>query len=137
MPGTGDSTTQKLGRGVKVVSLDGPEVEWRDADPMPGDRTPEEYGPGEFAVLFEAEEQKVVVGLWRRDFDVGALYAKAQVIEVMLEGNVEITEPDGVVHHIGPHDTLIYDDEDKGEWKQAGPIKKLCVFIERPSNDAA
>jgi uncharacterized cupin superfamily protein len=116
-------------RGVRVISFNGPETPWTEASPLPNDQTPAEVGPGEVAVIYESEDRRVLVGLWRRDQDFGELFAEGQAIEVVLNGGVEITETDGTVHTVGSEDVMIYSDEDTGTWKQDGPIEKVFVYI--------
>jgi uncharacterized cupin superfamily protein len=130
MPKTDASRTAPPARGIQVVRIDAPDIDWHDyEDEMPGDETPDGVGPGQYAVVFESEDKRIVVGVWRRDADVGELVGEGQAIDFVVEGTVELTGDDGVPQQAGPGDVLLYTETDAGRWNQAGPIKKVFVHI--------
>jgi len=64
-------------------------------------------------------------GLWRRVPESGPMAPPYHEIAVIIEGEVEVTEEDGTVHHIGAGDVLITPRGSKATWKALSAVKKF------------
>jgi len=114
--------------GVRVVKFDSPDNVWQDYGDMPGDRTPN--NPiGQHASVWQSADGRVSVGLWRRDADFGDLLGSGQCFDFVLEGEVLVTDADGHQHRAQSGDLLIYNEQDKGSWEQAKPIRKIFIHV--------
>jgi len=121
-------SSQQNKSGVRVVKFDSPDNVWQDYGDMPGDRTP--GNPvGQHASVWQSADGRVSVGLWRRDADFGDLLGSGQCFDFVLEGEVLVTDADGKQHLVQSGDLLIYNEQDKGRWEQAKPIRKIFIHV--------
>jgi uncharacterized cupin superfamily protein len=81
--------------------------------------------PGEETVLFRSGDARFSFGLWRRVPETGPMEPPYHEIAVIIEGEVEVTEEDGRVHHVGPGDVLITPKGSKATWRALTPVKKF------------
>lgn len=120
-----------VSKGVHAISVDDPSIEWKDyPHALPGDISPEGTGPGESAVIFESEDKRIVVGVWKREADIGLIAGSGQCIDVVVEGSATLVDKSGRRVTANSGDLLIYNGEDEGEWIQEGPIKKFFIQIQ-------
>ncbi|GEM_PF-3773704 len=114
--------------GVQVIKIDSPDIVWEDYGDLPGDRTP--GNPmGRHAQVYTSPDGKVTVGLWTRDADFGDLLGGGQSFDFVIDGDVTVTDADGVAHNATSGDLLIYSNKDSGTWEQPGPIKKIFIHV--------
>ncbi len=90
-----------------------------EGDPVP---------PGEETVLFRSGDGRFSFGLWKRDPEAGPMEPPYHEIAVIIEGQVELTEPDGTVHRAGPGDVLITPKDSKATWRALTPVKKFWAI---------
>ena len=109
--------------GVKVIRADG-ELEWQEVPRPEGDNNP----PGQEVVVFRAGDNRFSAGLWKRVPEEGAMEPPYHEIAFIIEGEVEVTEPDGTVHRAGPGDVLITPNGTKAVWKSLSPVKKFWAI---------
>ncbi len=107
-------------RGIRVIE-GGADLDWEEVPRPEGDTNP----PGEEVVLFRSGDRRFSAGLWRRVPEQGDMEPPYHEIAFIIEGEVEITEPDGTVHRVGPGDVLITPRGSKAVWKSLSPVKKL------------
>ncbi|RGE23218.1 hypothetical protein [Leucobacter sp. wl10] len=120
-----------VSKGVHTISIDDPAIEWKEyPHELPGDHSPEGTGPGEHAVVFESRDKRIVVGVWRREADLGLIAGSGQCIDVVVEGSATLVDKDGRRVTANSGDLIIYSGEDEGEWLQDGPIKKFYIQIQ-------
>jgi hypothetical protein len=101
---------------------------WEEIPTDPGDPNP----PGEEVVNFRAGDEMFSFGLWRRVPETGPMELPYHEIAVIIEGEVEVTEPDGMVHQVGPGDVLITPKGSKATWKALSPVKKFWTIYKEP-----
>lgn len=81
--------------------------------------------PGEEVVSFHSGDRRFSFGIWRRDPETGPMDLPYHEIAVIIEGEVEIEEPDGTVHRVGPGDVLITPKGSRATWRALTPVKKF------------
>lgn len=84
--------------------------------------------PGEEVVLFRSGDRRFSFGMWKRVPETGPMESPYHEVAVIIEGEVEITEPDGTVHRAGPGDVLITPKDSKATWKALSPVKKFWAI---------
>lgn len=125
-----DNSTYPVQSGVHAISIDDPAIDWKDyPHALPGDTTPEGTGPGEYSIVFESADKRIVVGTWKREIDYGLIAGSGQCIDVVVDGSVTLVDKEGRRVTANSGDLLIYNGEDEGEWIQDGPIKKFFIQI--------
>jgi len=97
------------------------DLPWEQIPTAEGDPNP----PGEEAVVFRSGDAAFSFGLWRRVPESGPMAPPYHEIAVIIEGEVEVTEEDGTVHHIGAGDVLITPRGSKATWKALSAVKKF------------
>lgn|SRR5207249_3444589 len=107
-------------QGIRVIKADG-DLAWEEVPRPEGDTAP----PGEEVVVFRAADARFSTGMWRRVPEEGAMEPPYHEIAFIIEGEVELTEPDGTVHHAGSGDVLITPRGSKAVWKSLSPVKKF------------
>lgn len=107
-------------QGIRVIKA-AQEPGWEEVPRPEGDTAP----PGEEAVVFRSADARFSSGLWRRVPEEGAMEPPYHEIAFIIEGEVELTEPDGTVHSVGPGDILITPNGSKAVWKSLSPVKKF------------
>ena len=100
------------------------ELAWQIIPTDEGDPKP----PGEEVVVFRSADRRFSFGLWRRAPETGSMEPPYHEIAVIIEGDVEITEPDGTVHRAGPGDVLITPKGSKAMWRALSPVKKFWAI---------
>ena len=120
------------------------ELPWREVPRPEGDDTP----PGEDVVLFESRDGRFSAGLWRRPIREGAMTRPFHEVSVIIDGIVEVVDPDGTVHRAEPGDILVTPRGSEGIWRCVTDVKKfwaICetdevapgTFVVQPDEDAA
>ena len=113
-------------RVIKASEHDG--LAWDEIPTEPGDPN----APGEEVVNFRAGDAMFSFGLWRRVPETGPMELPYHEIAVIIEGEVEVTEEDGTVHHVGPGDVLITPKGSKATWTALSPVKKFWTIYKEP-----
>lgn len=122
--------TYPVSSGVHAVSIDDPAIDWKDyPHELPGDQSPEGTGPGEYDTIFTSEDGRIVVGVWKREADIGLIAGTGQCFDVVVEGSATLVAKDGRRVTANAGDILIYNGTDEGEWIQEGPIKKFFIQV--------
>ncbi len=106
-------------RVVRAAEQD--DLAWEVIPTEPGDPDP----PGEEVVSFRSGDGRFSFGVWRRAAETGPMELPYHEIAVIVEGEVEIEEPDGTVHRVGPGDVLITPKGSRATWRALTPVKKL------------
>lgn len=106
-------------RVLKAAEQDG--MDWEVIPTEPQDPNP----PGEEVVGFRSGDERFSFGIWRRGAETGPMELPYHEIAVIIEGEVEIEEPDGTVHRVGPGDVLITPKGSKATWRALSPVKKF------------
>lgn len=99
---------------------------WNEVPRPEGDDTP----PGEDVVLFESADGKFTAGLWRRPLREGAMTRPFHEVSVIIDGIVEIVDPDGTVHRAEPGDILVTPRGSDGTWRCVTDVKKFWAICE-------
>jgi uncharacterized cupin superfamily protein len=120
--------TTVTGAGIRVIDIESPDIAWQEYGEMPGDQTPGNP-PGMHAIVYESPDKRVTVGVWKRDADIGELLGGGLSLDFVIEGQVEVTDENGVTHTARDGDLLIYSSADKGSWHQPGPIRKIYIHV--------
>ena len=98
---------------------------WQEVPRPPGDDAP----PGEEVATFRSADGKFVTGLWRRAPEEGLMdLDEYHEIAFILEGQVEVTDQDGIVHRVGPGDMLITPHGTRATWRSLSPVKKVWAI---------
>lgn len=112
---------------IRVVRAED-DLDWVEIPTAPEDPTP----PGEEVVSFRSGDERFSFGLWRRAPETGPMEPPYHEIAVIIEGEVEIQEPDGTVHRVGPGDVLITPKGSEATWKALSPVKKFWAIYKEP-----
>lgn len=115
---------------IRVIKASEQEaLDWQIIPTAPEDPNP----PGEEVVSFRSGDAMFSFGVWRRVPETGPMELPTyHEIAVIIEGEVEIHEEDGTVHHVGPGDVLITPKGSKATWRALSPVKKFwAVYKER------
>jgi uncharacterized cupin superfamily protein len=112
---------------IRVVRAED-DPDWEEIPTALEDPTP----PGEEVVSFRSGDERFSFGLWRRAPETGPMEPPYHEIAVIIEGEVEIQEPDGTVHRVGPGDVLITPKGSKATWKALSPVKKFWAIYKEP-----
>lgn len=116
-------------RSIRVVKADRhQDLHWDEVERAEGDTNP----PGEEVVVFRSDDARFSFGVWQRVPEEGPMEPPYHEIAVLIEGEVELTEQDGTVHHVGPGDILITPKGSKATWKALSPVKKFWAVYEEP-----
>jgi len=99
---------------------------WNEVPRPEGDDTP----PGEDVVLFESADGRFTTGLWRRPVREGAMTRPFHEVSVIIDGIVEIVDPDGTVHRAEPGDILVTPRGSDGTWRCVTDVKKFWAICE-------
>ena len=99
----------------------GAELDWEVVPTAADDPNP----PGEEMVAFRSGDRRFSVGVWQRAPETGPMDLPYHEIAVIIEGEVEIHEEDGTVHHVGPGDVLVTPKGSRATWKALSPVKKF------------
>ncbi|MCJ7832550.1 MAG: cupin domain-containing protein [Actinobacteria bacterium] len=102
------------------------ELTWNEVPRPEGDDTP----PGEDVVLFESADGKFTAGLWRRPLREGAMTRPFHEVSVIIDGIVEIVDPDGTVYRAEPGDILVTPRGSDGTWRCVTDVKKFWAICE-------
>lgn len=119
---------------VKVLKFADPTNEWTEIA-LTDDETPESAGPPMVKRLFTSPDQKVKVYFYKRDQDIGQLRASVvkndtvKKFDIILAGEVTVTDAAGVEHVAGAGDVLSYLGSDEGRWVANGKVVKIAVSI--------
>jgi hypothetical protein len=105
---------------IRVIKV-GQGLDWEVIPTEEDDPNP----PGEEISVFRSGDEKFVFGLWKRVPETGPMDLPYHEIAVIIEGEVEVTEPGGAVHRVGPGDVLITPKGSKATWKALSPVKKF------------
>ena len=108
---------------IRVITNDD-ELAWQTIPTDDGDPTP----PGEEVVVFRSGDRGFSFGLWKRAPETGPMEPPYHEIAVIIEGEVEITEPDGTMQRAGPGDLLITSKGSKATWRALSPVKKFWAI---------
>jgi uncharacterized cupin superfamily protein len=84
--------------------------------------------PGEEVVSFRAGDGRFAFGLWRRAPETGPMEPPYHEIAVLIEGEVELIEPDGTVHPAGPGDVIVTPKGSTATWRALSPVKKFWAI---------
>jgi len=104
---------------------------------LDGDETPPEYGSGQVRTIFQSEDGKVTIYLYRRDKDIGQLRALKTATartfhcDVLLDGAVTIVDENGHRTDAVTGEMLTYNGADEGRWLADGPLLKLAISVEQ------
>ncbi len=112
--------SESFDSSIRVIKA-GADLDWEVIPTEEGDPNP----PGEEVSVFRSGDEKFVFGLWKRVPETGPMDLPYHEIAVIIEGEVEVTEPGGAVHHVGPGDVLITPKGSKATWKALSPVKKF------------
>lgn len=112
---------------IRVIKA-GQDHAWEVIPTAPDDPNP----PGEEVVSFRSGDARFSFGLWKRVPETGPMEPPYHEIAVIIEGEVEIQEEDGTVHHAGPGDVLVTPKGSKATWKALSPVKKFWAVYEEP-----
>ena len=82
---------------IRVIKA-GQDHAWEVIPTAPDDPNP----PGEEVVSFRSGDARFSFGLWKRVPETGPMEPPYHEIAVIIEGEVEIQEEDGTMHHAGP-----------------------------------
>jgi uncharacterized cupin superfamily protein len=108
---------------IRVIKAED-DLDWLVIPTSGGDPNP----PGEEAVVFRSGDLRFSFGLWRRVPETGPMEPPYHEIAVIIEGEVEVTEPDGRTHHVRPGDVLITPKGSRATWRALSPVKKLWAI---------
>jgi uncharacterized cupin superfamily protein len=107
---------------IRVIRADEhDQLTWEEIPTEPGEEAP----PGEEVVSFRAGDGRFSFGLWRRVPETGAMEPPYHEIAVLIEGEVELVEPDGTVHRAGPGDVIVTPKGSTATWKALSPVRKF------------
>ena len=112
---------------IRVIRA-GEDLPWQEIPTEPDDPAP----PGEEVVSFRSGDELFSFGMWRRAPETGPMELAYHEIAVIIEGEVEIHEPDGTVHTVGPGDVLITPKGSEATWKALSPVKKFWAVYKEP-----
>lgn len=99
------------------------------------DETPADVAPGRKHDIYTSPDGRVKVYFWQRDQDIGKLNPNVEnpegltKFDVILEGEVEVTDSDNVTHVARAGSVLYYKGTDTGRWVQRGRVVKLAISI--------
>jgi uncharacterized cupin superfamily protein len=110
---------------VSVTKADA-DLSWREVQRPDGDETP----PGEDVQLFSSRDGRFSAGLWRRPVREGAMTRPFHEVSVIIEGVVEVVDPDGTVHRAEPGDILVTPRGSEGTWRCVTDVKKFWAICE-------
>lgn len=99
---------------------------WNEVPRPPGDETP----PGEDVVAFESLDQRTSTGLWRRPTREGEMSRPFDEVSIMIDGVVEVVDPDGTAHHAEAGDVLVTPRGSGGTWRCVTDVKKFWAISE-------
>ena len=102
------------------------ELKWNQVPRPEGDDTP----PGEDVVLFGSADGRFTAGLWRRPIREGAMTRPFHEVSVIIDGIVEVVDPDGTVHRAEPGDILVTPRGSEGTWRCVTDVKKFWAICE-------
>ncbi|HET9722472.1 MAG TPA: cupin domain-containing protein [Actinomycetota bacterium] len=109
-------------QAIRVVkATEHEDLGWEVIPTPADDPTP----PGEEVVSFRSGDRRFSFGIWRRAAETGPMELPYHEIAVIIEGEVEIEEPDGTVHRVGPGDVLITPKGSTATWRALTPVKKF------------
>jgi uncharacterized cupin superfamily protein len=117
-------------QGIKVIKANSA-TRWSEVPRPEGDETP----PGEDHVAFASADGRFATGLWRRPAREGAMTRPYDEVSIIIEGTVEVVDPDGTVHRADPGDVLITPRGSSGTWRNVTPVKKFWATCEAERND--
>lgn len=112
--------SEQFDPSIRVIRA-GADLDWQVIPTAEDDANP----PGEETVVFRSGDARFSFGLWRRAPETGPMEPPYHEIAVIIEGEVEVTEPDGTVHRVGPGDVLITPKGSKATWRALSPVKKF------------
>jgi hypothetical protein len=112
---------------IRVIRSDAG-LDWGAIPTEPDDPNP----PGEEVVLFRSGDAMFSFGEWKRVPETGPMEPPYHEIAVIIEGQVEVHEPDGTVHVAGPGDVLITPKGSKAVWKALSPVRKFWAVYKEP-----
>jgi len=113
-------------RIVKADEHDG--LAWEEISTEAGDQNE----PGSEVVSFRSGDGAFSFGLWRRIPETGPMEPPYHEIAVLIEGEVELIEPDGTVHRARPGDVIVTPKGSKATWKALSPVKKFWAVYKEP-----
>jgi hypothetical protein len=99
-------------------------LRWQEASIPPDDG----YEAGREVVAFR--RGPFSCGLWERDQQDRDFERPYDEVAVILEGEVEITTPDGRTLLAGPRDVMITPKGSRGHWKSPRPVRKFWTIYE-------
>ena len=112
---------------IRVIRA-GADLDWEVIPTAEDDPNP----PGEEVVSFRSGDGRFSFGQWKRVPEAGPMEPPYHEIAVIIEGEVEITEADGTVHHVGPGDVLITPKGSEATWKALSPVRKFLAIYKEP-----
>lgn len=125
---------QTLPSTVAVLKLEDAGLEWVESL-LRFDETPETVGPARKHDIYASPDGRVKVYFWQRDQDIGKLNPNVEEPEgltkfdIILEGEVEVTDSENVTHTARAGSVLYYKGTDTGRWVQRGRLVKLAISI--------
>jgi uncharacterized cupin superfamily protein len=106
--------------------------DWKEVE-LSEDETPAGTGPGKKSHIFQTPDGKVTLYFWTRKADIGILNGggkvEGQKFDVILDGEAEVIDEEGVSHVARAGQVLTYSAMDSGKWVQKGAITKIAVLV--------
>jgi len=104
---------------IRLLGADEP-VEWIVLENAPGDENP----PGEEWYAYRSSDRRFSTGFWRRAPESGAFVRDYHEIAILLQGDVEVKDKDGVME-LEPGDVLVTPAGSRGTWRAKTPVRKF------------
>jgi len=115
-------------RSKQIRVIKQADVSWEEAWKGPEDDLP----AGQDFTAAISDDDKFSTGLWRRERQDRFFERQYHEIAFIIEGEVEITDIEGVVSVAGPGDILITPKGSMGQWRNLSPVRKFWAIYEEP-----
>ncbi len=99
---------------------------WEEVPRPDGDET----APGEAVEVFASADGQFTAGLWRRPVREGEMTRPFDEISIIIDGVVEVIDPDGTVHRAEPGDVLVTPRGSVGTWRCVTGVTKFWAICE-------
>ncbi len=113
---------------IKVIRADA-DLDWEEVPRPEGDETP----PGEAVEVFASDDGRFSAGLWRRPVREGEMTRPFDEVSIIIDGIVEVIDPDGTVHSAEPGDVVVTPRGSGGTWRCVTDVKKVWAICETDS----
>jgi uncharacterized cupin superfamily protein len=110
----------------KIRVIGARQLDWEEAMTQPG----ETAAPGREATVLRSADDLFSVGMWERDAQSRSFERTYHEVAYIIEGEVEVTEENGVVHIAKAGDILVTPQGSKGYWRNLTPVRKVWAIYE-------